>query len=105
MFQVYILFSPSLQKFYVGSTEHLEIRFDEHNRGKSPFTKKGIPWRLIHQIECDSRIAAVQLENKIKKRGISRYLNDINFIMDRLSLQLSGGRSMIQNPPVKKNII
>lgn len=77
MYVVYILFSSSLNKYYVGSTMHLSIRIDEHNRGKSPFTKKGIPWTLIHHIECDNHIASVQLENKIKKRGIGRYLDDI----------------------------
>ncbi|MBL0008247.1 MAG: GIY-YIG nuclease family protein [Saprospiraceae bacterium] len=73
MYVVYILFSSSLNKYYVGSTLHLAIRLDEHNRGKSPFTKKGIPWNLIHHIECESQIRAVQLEYKIKKRGIRRF--------------------------------
>jgi len=67
-----------MNKYYVGSTEHLSIRIDEHNRGKSSFTKKGIPWILIHQIECESRSVAIQLEDKIKQRGISRYLDDVN---------------------------
>lgn len=77
MYVVYILFSPTLNKYYVGSTLHLSIRLEEHNRGKSPFTKKGIPWNLIHHIECESHSEAVQLENKIKKRGIGRYLVDL----------------------------
>jgi putative endonuclease len=78
MYVVYILFSPSLNKYYVGSTLHLSIRLVEHNRGKSPFTKKGMPWTIVHQIECESHSVAVQLENKIKKRCIGRYLEDIN---------------------------
>lgn len=77
MYVVYILFSPTLNKYYVGSTLHLSIRLEEHNRGKSPFTKKGMPWNLIHHIECESHSEAVQLENKIKKRGIGRYLVDL----------------------------
>ena len=77
MYVVYILYSPSLNKYYVGSTIHLSMRIEEHNRGKSPFTKKGVPWNLVHHIECDSHIAAVQLENKIKKRGIRRFLLNI----------------------------
>jgi putative endonuclease len=78
MYVVYILFSASLNKYYVGSTVHLAIRIDEHNRGKSPFTKKGIPWTLVHHIECKDNTAAILLENKIKKRGIKRFLNDQN---------------------------
>jgi len=80
MYVVYIMFSASLNKYYVGSTIHVSIRIEEHNRGKSPFTKKGIPWNLIHHIECESHSNAVQLENKIKKRGIRRYLEDMNII-------------------------
>ena len=80
MYVVYILFSPTLNKYYVGSTLHLSIRLEEHNRGKSPFTKKGMPWNLIHHIECESHNEAVQLENKIKKRGIKRYLEDVSFL-------------------------
>ena len=80
MYVVYILFSPSLNKYYVGSTVHLSIRLEEHNRGKSTFTKKVIPWNLIHYSEYESHSEAVQMENKIKKRGISRYLDDINSI-------------------------
>lgn len=76
MFTVYILFGPSTQKYYVGSTLHLDIRLKEHNRGKSSLTKKGILWSLIHQIECKSRSEAIQLELKIKKIGIERFLND-----------------------------
>ena len=80
MYVVYILFSPTLNKYYVGSTLHLSIRLEEHNRGKSPFTKIGMPWNLIHHIECENHSEAVQLENKIKKRGIKRYLEDVSFL-------------------------
>ena len=76
MFQVYILFSPSLKKYYVGSTQHLDIRMEQHNRGKSPYTKKGMPWSLIHFSECSDRSEATLLEMKIKKRGIKRFLMD-----------------------------
>jgi len=77
MFSVYILYSSTLNKFYVGSTQHLSLRLLEHNRGKSLFTKKGIPWILVHSFSCDNRTEALQLEKQIKKRGIARYLIDI----------------------------
>ena len=76
MFYVYILYSSSLEKYYVGSTENVENRLQEHNLGKGSFTKKGVPWLLIVSIECVSRTEAVQLELKIKKRGAKRYLQD-----------------------------
>jgi putative endonuclease len=76
MFYVYIVYSNSLGKFYVGSTENVSKRVEQHNIGKGNYTSKGIPWRLMHHFECASRSEAVQLEMKIKKRGIKRYLQD-----------------------------
>ena len=79
MFIVYILYSNKLEKYYVGSTSNLEDRLRRHNTGQGNFTKKGIPWEVIHKIECDTRSEAVELEKKIKKRGIGRFLEDIKF--------------------------
>jgi putative endonuclease len=47
--------------------------------GQSTFTKSGIPWVLIHSIALETRLEAVRLEKKIKKRGIRRFLNDNKF--------------------------
>ena len=78
MYKVYILYSEKINKYYVGSTSDLNERLIRHNKRRSIYTKKGIPWELIKYFDCISRSEAVQLENKIKKRGISRYLQDIN---------------------------
>ncbi len=75
-FKVYILWSESLQKFYVGSTNNLEDRLKRHNSGQSNFTAKGKPWKMIWNFELKERQEAVKLENKIKKRGIRRFLID-----------------------------
>jgi putative endonuclease len=80
-FSVYILWSDELNKFYVGSTNDLQDRLNRHNSGYERFTSKGLPWRLVHFIECNDRKEAYNLEMKIKARGIRRYLEDhqINF--------------------------
>ena len=75
-YRVYILWSDVLQKFYIGSTNDLNDRLYRHNSGQSKFTSKGIPWKLIYYFSCNNRIEAVRLENKIKKRGIKRFLED-----------------------------
>ena len=79
MFHVYILHSPGLNKFYAGQTDNLEKRFDDHNRGASPYTKHGSPWTLVVSFPVSSRTEAIKLESKIKSRGIKRFLLDINF--------------------------
>jgi len=80
MAYVYILYSGSLGKFYVGSTNNVERRIDRHNSGRSNFTSKGISWKLITKIECKSRSDAMGLEIQIKKRGIKRYLQDNHLV-------------------------
>ena len=76
-FVVYILYSETLAKYYVGSTSDFEKRLAEHNSGKGNYTSKGVPWIKIMIIACDTRSEAVVLESKIKSRGIKRYLQDI----------------------------
>ncbi|WP_081428658.1 GIY-YIG nuclease family protein [Cytophaga hutchinsonii] len=48
MFTVYILYSVSLKKYYVGQTNNYERRINDHNSGQSNYTSKGIPWILIY---------------------------------------------------------
>jgi putative endonuclease len=76
MFVVYILFSETIKKYYVGSCGDFERRFHEHNSGQSDFTRPGVPWKLVLTIELPTRSKATQLERKIKKRGIQRYLDE-----------------------------
>jgi len=79
MFFVYILYSNTKEKFYIGQTNDIDDRIKRHNNGQSLSTKNGIPWKVIYTIVISSRSEAVALETKIKKRGAKRYLQDINF--------------------------
>jgi putative endonuclease len=74
---VYIIHSQDLQRYYVGSTEIVEKRLQEHNAGKSTSTRAGIPWELIHTEFFTTRSQAMLRERKIKARGIKRYLSEI----------------------------
>ena len=51
-------------------------RVSEHNRGKTRSTKSGKPWRIVTFFEYESRCEAMKQENKIKHRGIKRFLLD-----------------------------
>ncbi len=48
MYYVYILYSAKLNKKYIGRTDNLKNRMEEHNKGKVPFTSRGLPWVLIY---------------------------------------------------------
>jgi putative endonuclease len=73
---VYFLYSESRKKYYVGISNDVADRLLRHNNGQNLSTKGGIPWRIIYLIECIDKSKAMQLESKIKKRGIARYLYD-----------------------------
>ncbi len=59
-----------------GQTNNLEKRLRTHNSEGRKYTSKGIPWVLISSYSCESRKEALQMERKIKKRGIKRYLDE-----------------------------
>jgi len=77
MFYIYILSSQQTQRFYVGSTEDVEQRLIQHNTGKSKSTRAGVRWELLHTECFTTRSDAMLREQKIKARGIARYLSDI----------------------------
>ena len=76
MFYVYILHSSSTNRFYVGQTDNLQKRLNDHNRGASPYTKPGSPWTMVVSYPVSSRKEAIKLETRIKSRGIKRFLQD-----------------------------
>jgi predicted GIY-YIG superfamily endonuclease len=67
MYIVYILASKQyLNRIYIGLTEDNSQRFDEHNSGKSSYSKKYGPWGLRTYITFDKRKSAVDFEKYLK---------------------------------------
>ena len=66
MYHLYILQSLSNNKFYVGSTRNLSDRLIRHNTGRSKATKTGIPWKLVHSEEFETRSETMKREVDIK---------------------------------------
>jgi putative endonuclease len=69
-----------LEIYYAGSTSNVDKRVIQHNTGRGKFTSKGVPWVLVIKIECQSGSEAIQLELRIKKRGIKRYLQENHLV-------------------------
>jgi putative endonuclease len=76
-FTVYILYSPSTNKFYVGQTKDLQRRFYEHNNGQSKSTKHGSPWQIVFTEDFQSRSEAVRREGKIKAMKSKHYIQNL----------------------------
>ena len=79
MFCVYILYSEILSSYYIGETEDLKSRIDQHNLGfyVSAFTKKASDWKLYYVIRCSSRSQARRIEAHIKRMKSKKYLNNL----------------------------
>lgn len=71
MYYVYILYSVKLGKKYIGSTSNLRVRYKELNSGKSRFTTRGMPWKLIYYEGFLDKINALK-EEKFLKTGRGR---------------------------------
>ncbi len=65
-YYVYILESINKKTYYIGQTNNLLKRVQEHNTGRSKFTKLGMPWKLIYSKECQNRSDAIKLEKRLK---------------------------------------
>ena len=65
-YTVYILYSISVDRYYVGQSSNLENQLKRHNQGKSKHTKSGIPWTLKYKESFVSRSEAMAREKDIK---------------------------------------
>jgi putative endonuclease len=76
-YYIYVLWSERLKKRYVGSTENVEKRFEQHNKGRSHFTKRGVPWILLLQEEFSSKKEAIKRENFLKQGVGQKFLDEM----------------------------
>jgi putative endonuclease len=74
MYTVYILYSVSLDRYYVGQSKNHKERFERHQSGRNKSTKGGIPWEIVHLEYFEDRPSVVQKERHIKNMGNRRYL-------------------------------
>ncbi|MTB51768.1 GIY-YIG nuclease family protein [Lewinella sp. W8] len=74
---VYVLYSPSKDRFYVGYTRQLADRFQRHQTGRSKSTKSGSPWLIVYLERFDNASVAYQRETQIKRRKSKDYLREL----------------------------
>jgi putative endonuclease len=67
-FTVYILQSEKDGSFYIGFTSNLEQRLSYHNAGKSRYTSRKIPWKLVYTEEFSTRSEAMKRERFLKQQ-------------------------------------
>ncbi|MBW7839469.1 MAG: GIY-YIG nuclease family protein [Chitinophagaceae bacterium] len=70
MVSCYIIYSQSIDTFYVGITqESIEFRLAKHNAGTygTHFTSQAKDWELFLLLPCDSVSQSMKIERHIKK--------------------------------------
>jgi len=67
LWSVYLLRSvPRPEQRYVGKTNDLQRRLDEHNSGKSVHTRRHAPWRLAVAVAFADESKALAFELYLK---------------------------------------
>ena len=61
-YHVYVLLSKKDGNFYIGFTDDLKKRLDEHNKGRVPSTRNRTPLILIYCGTCLNQNDAIRRE-------------------------------------------
>jgi putative endonuclease len=66
---VYVLWSDVGMRFYIGLTEDIDHRIEQHNSGKSRWTTRYAgTWMLVWRQQFSSLGLARRFENRLKKQ-------------------------------------
>ncbi|MFO8147399.1 MAG: GIY-YIG nuclease family protein [Bacteroidota bacterium] len=79
MHYLYIIFSETMKKFYIGETSDVENRLIQHNTHyfKTNFTKGAEDWIIKLKFPTKSKDEAVLLERFIKKMKSRKFIEKI----------------------------
>ncbi|MVM34885.1 GIY-YIG nuclease family protein [Spirosoma sp. HMF4905] len=78
MHTVYIIYSPTLDQYFIGQTKDLRITLWQHNAKTNPATAEGKPWEVKFTQQFATRNEALSLEMKLKKKDRAHWEELIN---------------------------
>ncbi|MDP2855986.1 MAG: GIY-YIG nuclease family protein [bacterium] len=78
MFYVYVLRSLKNNRNYIGTTNNLKRRLQEHNSGRSKYTSLTRPFKLIYFEAFNTRASAVQRELFLKSGKGREWLKNVS---------------------------
>ena len=70
-YYVYIIYSLSRDKYYIGQTENIEQRVTQHRTGKN---MGATDWEIKYKEKYDNRPDAVKREQQIKRKKSRNYI-------------------------------
>jgi putative endonuclease len=75
MFTVYVLYSPTFKKIYIGYTSNLNERFKSHNElGTKGWTIKFRPWIICYKEEFETKQEAMNREKELKSAKFREWI-------------------------------
>jgi putative endonuclease len=77
MYFVYILYSTSADKYYVGQTPDMERRMVFHNELGMGYTSKHRPWELKRAFEVANASIATRVERYIKMKKSRTFVEQL----------------------------
>ena len=73
-YYLYILYSPSLDKYYYGYSQDPKKRLEHHNSPLNKiWSKRGQPWEIKRTIAFETKKEALKAEKHIKKQKNKTY--------------------------------
>jgi putative endonuclease len=76
-FHVYILYSATLNKYYIGHTRQLDDRLFRHTNSGSKSTKAANDWQLLYSETYPTRSDAMKRESYIKKQKSRQFIESL----------------------------
>jgi putative endonuclease len=96
MYACYILYSQTLETFYVGESESVEDRLKQHNSGlfDRAFTSQATDWTIFLVLNCNDRGHARRIESHIKEMKSKVYFRNLEKypeMREKLILRFANG--------------
>ncbi len=66
-----------MHKRYVGSSDDIPERINQHNRGCNKFTKGGIPWQFLYSEEIATKHEVLKREKFLKSGQGRKFLDEL----------------------------
>jgi len=88
MIYVYSIKSVYYNYLYVGMTNNISRRYNEHNSGYERTTKPYLPFNLIYFEKCSNREEERKREKYLKSGIEKEFLKSIDHIIDPVTLTI-----------------
>ena len=63
--------------FYIGYTNNLSLRLNEHNERRTRYTSKKAPWKLVYTESYTTKTAALKREIFLKRQKNKKFYDNL----------------------------